>query len=75
MAKYCKACGHTLDESGICTNENCKRHKLQTDAKTKKEAADKAKTTAEKKRTTAKTKSLKAFLKADKAKAAVFKTK
>ena len=75
MANYCKACGHTLDNNGICTNENCKRHKLQTDAKAKKEAADKAKTAAEKKRTSAKTKSLNAFLKTDKAKAAVFKTK
>lgn len=43
IKRYCPACGAELDEEGICTRESCPRRKLQLDAKTAKEAAEKAK--------------------------------
>lgn len=39
MKRYCSACGNALDENGLCINTKCKRAKLQSVAKEKREAA------------------------------------
>lgn len=39
---YCPACGHELDENGVCTNESCPRRVMQKDVNAKQEAAEKA---------------------------------
>lgn len=39
MKRYCLACGNALDENGLCINAKCKRAKLQSVAKEKREAA------------------------------------
>ena len=40
MKRYCPACGNSLDENGLCINAKCKRAKLQSVAKEKREAAN-----------------------------------
>lgn len=40
---YCIACGSALDEAGICTNEGCKRRKLQLLNNSAKDKSDDAK--------------------------------
>lgn len=45
--KFCMACGTALDDDGICTNEKCKRRKLQLALEDTKDKAGEAKTAAE----------------------------
>lgn len=40
--RYCPACGSSLDDAGICTNEKCVRRALQLNAQVKEQAAEAA---------------------------------